>query len=141
MKKLLLAVILLTSLVANAQYQSTGPNNKPKELYTHVVIYRTWEGHMQQSGDLTSVDYGWVTKVQEFHSLKETMGWLSYKENWVGNTSRMIVRLTENELIAIYDLSTAKEIKVKLKTEEKSLPKRVEIQSEKWTEQKYEIQN
>ena len=141
MKKLLLAVILLTSLIADAQYPQLEPNNNPKEAYTHMIIYRIWEGNLVQYGDSMSFGHGWDTKFKGFYSLKEAMGWLNYKADWGENTGHMVVTLTENELIAIYDLTTGKEIKVKLKTEEKSLPKRVEIQSEKWTEQKYEIQN
>jgi hypothetical protein len=137
MKQLLISVLVFISLNSFAQYQLPSPNNDAKEKYTHIVVYRTWDNHMKQYGDMMSMESTWITKIQGFHSLDEVMSWLSYKDEL---TQKNVVRLSENELIKIYDLNAAKEIKVKLETEEKSLPKRVEIQAEKWTEQKYVIE-
>ena len=50
------------------------------------------------------------------------------------------VRLTEDELIGVYDITRAEKIKLELKTEEKVLPKRIELKEEKWTDYEWKEQ-
>ena len=49
------------------------------------------------------------------------------------------VRLQQDDIIGIYDIHTAKEIKLNLITEEKKEEEKVQIQEKKWTERHYEV--
>lgn len=141
MKKLLTAVALLIicSNLSAQLYSANGPDYSiEKENFTHIIIMRQWENTFHQNGFTASMQEGWTTSIKGFHSLDELIAWLNYIDPFSGKPA---VRINQSELIKIYDLSAAKEIKIKLQTEEKSLPKRVEIQAEKWTEQKYVLQN
>lgn len=49
--------------------------------------------------------------------------------------------IEENNIIGIYDLTTAKRVKVKLKIEKKSQPRQVIIEEKTWEEKEYVIDN
>lgn len=136
---IILAMLLLVAVTGKSQvYVEPQPTNEPKVFYTHILVYRSWEqGYESGFNGGINIIKKWVTHSVGFQSLNEVIGWL----NTTGWDGRPSVRISDNELIGIYDLSKAKQITVKLKTEQKSLPKRVEVQEEKWTEQRYEVSN
>lgn len=123
--------------VCQGQAFISAPTNEPKASYSFILVFRKWESYMVYRGDAASSSQSWVTHINGYSSLSELLSSLNIKD-WNGRPS---VSMSENEFIAIYDITTAKKIEVRLNTEEKSLPKRVEIQAEKWTEQKYEVKN
>jgi hypothetical protein len=131
------ATLMLVAVAGYCQWSIPQPDNAPKQNYGAIIIYRQWEQHMVQHGDNMGIEYGWSYKFEGFGSVKEAVAWLNTND-WSGKPA---TRLEENELIGIYDLSTSKKIDVVLKTEEKSIPKHVEVQEEKWTEQHYEVSN
>lgn len=135
---LLLAILMLVAVTGKGQFSfGEKPSDEPKANYKYVLVYRVWQQSWQQRGDAMSPVNKWVTEIEGFNSLEDLMAWLNIKD-FLG---RPMVRLSDNELIAIYDLSKAKKVQLDLKTENKSLPKRVEVQEEKWTEQHYELGN
>lgn len=146
MKNLILILALLLCLKTKAQFQNNMPwyNGQsqlidkdtlakrvaaPKIKYTHVLIYRQWSPYDHYG------DYKYTTVA--FQSLNALKTWLN-TSYWEGGTPD--VRLKENEIVSIYDLENAKEIKVKLKTEEKVKAKERIIEEEKWTERQYIIE-
>lgn len=136
--KTIILILISTCSYGQSLFTIQQPDDSPKENYTHILIYREWEQGYVQSGSNMSIDYKWKTKIVGFSSLDNLLKWINSSNYYSFNgESRPDVKLAENQIIGIYDLTTAKEIEVKLKVEEKSLPKRVEIQEEKWTEKSY----
>lgn len=132
-------VILLICLLAGflpAQAQSliigSTPKDEPKENYNYILIYRNWEAVWQNSNGAMSSSYEWVTKLKGFRNWDDLIEWLNSSNYW--DDGRKRVRITEDELIGVYDISRASKIRMELKSEEKVLPKRVEIQKEEWTD-------
>lgn len=133
------SIIILFVLLSQVCIGQIIINDKPKiedkKDYSYILIYRTWDQGWKQFGDHLSQKSNWTTHIEGFNSLKELLGWV----NIIGWDGKPKVRISENEFIAIYDLVKAGKIELKLKTENKSLPKRIEIEEEKWTETSYEI--
>ena len=89
----------------------------------------------------TLIGYGHYTtetKCKLFATLDEMLSWLnSGTLTW--NSKQKTVAVTQEDIIAIYDLSTAKQIKLELHTEEIVKPKRVEVHEERWTNEEWRI--
>jgi len=107
-------------------------NNEPKENYNYILIYRNWEAVWRNDSGAMYSSYGWVTKIEGFRNWEDLIKWMNSSNYWDDGKKR--VRLTEDELIAVYDLTRIEKIKLELKAEEKVLPKRIELQEEKWTD-------
>lgn len=140
----ILAVVLIALLcfflpeVKAQTFTIPNKNNEPKENYNYILIYRNWEAVWQNNGGAMYPSYDWVTKIEGFRNWDDLMKWMNSFNYWDDGKKR--VRLTEDELIAIYDLTRAEKIKLELKAEEKVLPKRIELQEEKWTDYEWKEQ-
>lgn len=114
------------------------PKDEAKENYNYILIYRNWEAVWQNNSGAMYSSYDWVTKIEGFRNWEDLIKWMNSSNYWDDGKKR--VRLTEDELIGIYDITRAEKIKLELKTEEKVLPKRVELQEEKWIDYEWEEQ-
>lgn len=123
----------------SAQIVITPPAKKEqKENYNYILIYRNWEAVWQNSYGALTPAYKWVTKIEGFRTWDDLIKWLN-SSYW--NDGKKRVRLIEEELIGVYDLTRVEKIKLELKTEEKILPKRIELQEEKWTDYEWRGQS
>lgn len=144
MKILLTLIISLLTLNCFSQAFIEQPDvNIVKPDYKYILVWRNWEGHMVQNGDMMSVINSWKINFEGFNTIKEIMNWINTSSvDFLGREHHDIyTRINKDQFIAIYDLLNSKKIHIKFKTEQKSLPKRVEIEAEKWTETKAEIIN
>lgn len=117
-----------------------------KPNYHYIILWRTWNQAWAQSGDLMSAQWKWQEDHLGFNDLKELLNWMNIKENqWVLNTGEeaqkphYTTRITENQLIGVYDLNTAKRINIVFKEEKKSTPKKIVVDADEWTDKKIEI--
>jgi len=116
---------------------------KPK--FNYIIVWRTWEHYFRQQGDVSSPDSRWRIECVGFDTQKELIDWInvSNSDGW-GNRSEhqdKYTRITENQFIMAYDFVNAKKLTITFKTVNKSLPKRIEVSEEKWTETTAEIKN
>ena len=114
------------------------PKDEAKENYNYILIYRNWEAVWQNNSGAMYSSYDWVTKIEGFRSWDDLIKWMNSSNYWDDGKKR--VRLTEDELIGVYDITRAEKIKLELKTEEKVLPKRIELKEEKWTDYEWKEQ-
>lgn len=121
--------------------KDTTIKNEPKKPCTHIIIYRTLNSggyYFSGTGGEKPKPY-WEDNIEGFYSLQEALDWLNIKSgNW--RYAHPSTRITENELVGIYDISKAKKIEVKIVKEKKSKPKEIIIEKEEWTEEQYIIQ-
>ena len=138
--KTLMIFLIFGALAANAQLRTwnTPDPTVPKAPPSYVVVYRWWEQVEHRSGDAVNVNYEWVTRSQTFERWGDVMDWMNKGDVWY-SPGHPTARLTDDELIAVYDLDKLKKVDVKFIREQKSTPKRVEIQAETWTETKWEV--
>lgn len=135
MKTRIISIVLLLSTVAFAQFNMESPNNNvPKQKYDYIVIYRTWEQTHVSHGDSFTFKYDWVNYIEGFNTLKQLMEWLNSSLYLFVPDKQKRTRLTEDELIAVYDLTKAEKIELQFISKNKSLPKRIEVQEEKWVD-------
>jgi hypothetical protein len=136
MKTVLAILSLLSSGIMFTQINFGGHDKSvPKSNYNYIIIYREWEQIHVSMGDSYTFKMDWVTKIEGFESWEQLIKWLNNSQYLfmpVDNQRR--TRITEDELIAVYDLSKADKVELQFISEEKSLPKRVEIQAEQWTD-------
>jgi len=141
----ILAVVLIALLcfflpdVKAQVFTIPSPKDETKESYNYVLVYRNWEAVWQNNYGSMSSNYEWITKIKGFRNWDDLIKWLNSSNYWDDGKKR--VRLTEDELIAIYNLSRVEKIKIKIKAEEKVLPKRIELQEEKWTDYEWKEQD
>ena len=119
-------------------FSSPNPTSEPKENYNYILIYRNWEAVWQTYSSSHSSSHQWITKIEGFRNWEDLIKWINSSNYWDDGKKR--VRLTEDELIGVYDLTRAEKIKLELKTEEIVLPKRIELKEEKWTDYEWKEQ-
>ena len=101
-----------------------------------ILIYKESSGGLRISGSGTYVvSQDMQTKTAGFHTEKELFDRVN-SGTWF-RSERKDVSIEPENIIAIYDLSTAKKIEVTLKEEEKVIQKKVEIQEEKWIDREW----
>lgn len=91
------------------------PTDKEKENYNYILIYRRWQPGIKFVDDTAVQYYDWVTKITGFKNFDDLIKWLN------SSNDENSVIINEDELIAIYDLTKAEKIDVKLTVEEKKL--------------------
>lgn len=104
MKKSILILFVLLSQVCLGQIFISKPTEEEKKDYSYIVIYRTYGEQWHNYSGTISPSKAWTTSIAGFVSLKKVLEFLNTKD-WKGNPN---VTLGENNLIAIYDLMTAK---------------------------------
>lgn len=137
MKTIFISLAIILSINSYSQvFHYPTPNNESKPEYKFIIIWRTWGSGMVQHGDLMGMEYKWNINMRGFYSQDEVTNWLNSGQGYDGKPT---VTISADQLIGVYDLTKSAKLEVELKTENKSLPKRVEIEEEKWTEQHYEL--
>ncbi len=116
--------------------------------YTHMIVYRKWwvapndnygyyfYGQSVPKRDTIKPKGSWIYDYVLFASEKEALEWLN-----IDHYSHADVRYELDEIIGFYEIVKMKEIKLKLKTENKIKKKEVIVNEEKWTERHYEIKS
>lgn len=136
MKNLITTFVLLTVFSCTCLAQIWQPSIPVyNETYTHLVIYKTLEDRMRMSNGSAWTEKEWETRSVLFSSEEEAFAWLNESsERWFSSidsaAKQKTVRIDEGNLIGLYDLRTAKEIKLKLKTEKKRQERKVEVITE-----------
>jgi hypothetical protein len=144
MKQLLTLLILSISFNSFSQAFIFTPEPKDeKQKYNFIIIWRTWGQNMEQHGDMITPVWKWRTDFAGFSTQKELIDWLNTSNIYYNGTDHgdRSTIITENQFIAAYDLVKMKKLTISFKTIEKSLPKRVEIQAEKWKETTAELKD
>jgi uncharacterized membrane protein YciS (DUF1049 family) len=136
MKYLAIIMILLSVAVVAGAQEFRG---------RYLLIYRCEGNHFVSTPPPADADplvayghYEIETRYKIFLTLDEMLGWLNVGTLTMGNHAK-VVRLQKEDIIAIYDLSTAKKVELELKTEEVVKPKRVEVQEERWTNEEWRV--
>jgi len=110
--------------------------------YQFIVIYleNDW-GHgifiTDNNGTATSYRYSQVTKFIGFETWKKLIDWINSSNYAYYEGGQKRVRVEEDDLIAIYDLSKAEKIEMKLTEKEVVIKEHIEIEEEKWTDKKW----
>ena len=141
---LIVISMLCSRLLGQAHYpQSTNvepkPSDEPKKEYCYIVVYREWESSwVSDTMGGTTIKYYWHTNICGFEDMESLKKWLNNPGGyWFDSQKR--VRLNKNELIGIYDLTTAKKINATIKTEEKTIEKHIEVEKESWIDYEWEL--
>lgn len=121
------------------------PENKiPNKDFTHIMVYKNLNERFHQSGMIISQKREWVLETKGFYSLKELTDWLNSRNDnyWglAGAQKRANVVVEKENIVAIYDISKATKVNLKMVTEKKSQPYKVETKYEEWEERHYEIE-
>lgn len=106
-------------------YTIPTPKNKEKKSYNYILVYRKWEASPRYVNGMSFQYYDWITRTIGFENWDELIKWLN-SSDYISFNGEKQVRINEDELIAIYDLTKAEKINVKLIIEEK-----IEIQEKK----------
>jgi hypothetical protein len=136
MKYLAIIMILLSVAVVAGAQEFRG---------RYLLIYRCEGNHFVSTPPPADADplvayghYEIETRYKIFLTLDEMLSWLNHGTLTL-DSSQKTVAVNQGDIIAIYDLSTAKKIELELKTEEVVKPKRVEIQEERWTNEEWRV--
>jgi len=143
-KHIVTVLLLLTTMVGRAQFTpEEEPENTPKQEPHIIFCWRSWEGVMHQHGDMISQQMEYVMHYQDFSDTAALLGWLnSSAAYWASNEHPNVMPMVkESDIVGVYDIVHMRRIQLKFTTEKKSLPKRVELQEEEWTETKVTIKN
>ena len=135
---IVIILALLFAVVETATAQFIIPSSKPerpKENIRYIVIYRTWTQYLKSSGGSSNIEYDWKSEISAFETFDAMNDWLNGKD-WTGKPKAAI---TEEQLIGAYELSDARKLEMTFVKEQKSQPKRVEIQEEQWEETRWKI--
>ena len=111
----------------------------PKPHYEYVIVWRDWDdvGYYMYIGD-SKPRSKWKYHAKGFEELEGLMKWIN-TSNFYGWNNEKRTRLNDNQIIAIYDLTRAKKIKLKLHSEEIVEPYKVEAKERKWTNYEWRI--
>jgi len=131
---ILMMGLFVQPLVAQV-YLLPPPIETAQRNIRYIIIYQNIEQRSRSSGGSLVMVQEMVTKISGFETLNGMLTWLN-DNGWGGKPQ---ARIDEDQFIAAYDLDDAKKIDLKFVKEEKILPKRVEIQEEKWTETKWKV--
>jgi len=131
--------LLFFGLNLSAQIWLGESPDKPERHYTHLVIYQTLESYTRISGGLASPSRRWETKTALFESEQAAFDWLNSPEWGMSDDKVKKVRLNEGELIGLYDLRTAEQIPLVLKTEKKKQERKVEVvtEADEWEDSEF----
>lgn len=112
----------------------------PKPHYEYVIFWQTWDGstHEMYGMSITSKNPKWKYHSKGFENLAGLIEWINTPD-YYGWDNEKRVRLSNDRIIAIYDLTRAKKIKLKLHSEEIIEPYKVEIKEKKWTNHEWRI--
>jgi len=115
---------------------------KPK--FNYIIVWRTWEHYFTQQQDGSGLGSRWRIDCAGFSTEKELLDWINGGSNEIeiqGQHYNKSTIISENQFIMAYDFVNAKKLTITFKTVNKSLPKRIEVSEEKWTETTAEIKN
>lgn len=130
MKKLILLFILaLVSYVSFAQ-------SKYVLIYKSESTFKITTNHALTPAviDTSAKETIYSEHSVLFDSLSEVMEFLNSRIDGLWS-------IKEKDIVGIFDLTSAKKVKVKLKIEKKSQPRQVVIEEKTWEEKEYVIDN
>ena len=135
--KLTLFFLVFFTCAYSQVFHITEDNSIPKESYKYLVIYREWESISKQNGFDITLGNKWITKTKLIDDFKSLKSWMNNGNYFVVNEKQKFTSIDENQLIGIYDLDTAKQIKPKFEKKEQTVEKHIEIEKESWTDQEW----
>lgn len=146
MRQLIVLTIMIVAQLAAQEAVKAPSQDDPKPEYRYLLVYREIESRwgVVNLNTMNQVGVEYVVKFEGFDSIDQAMSFLnSARYQYIGfpggeNVRR--VRVTEEEFIGLYDLKRGGKIPLKMLSEEKSRPERVEIHEEKWTDRWWELQ-
>lgn len=119
--------IYLSVMDAQVYYGTPQPENLAKaKLPRYLLVHRYWSqsGKMTSDGGNISVGPGWTVLTEWYHTLDEV-------------TDRMeSANIDEDELVGLWDISKAPQVKIKTWIETKTIPERIEervTKTRRWT--------
>ena len=110
----------------------------PKPHYEYVIFWRTWDSSIySMAGMEINTKYpNWDYHSQGYENLEGLLKWLN-STNWYGDQKR--IRLNDNQIIAVYDLTRAKKIKLQIVKTEMVKSYKVETKEKKWIDVQWRI--
>lgn len=141
MKYILTAVFAMALNLASGQvYQlPEAEDHIPKDKeYKYLLVYKAINDGWVTGNGVMSREREWVLRTEAYYTIDELMKRLNSGGSY-WNDQKAEITIEQENIIAIYDLKKAEKINLKLNVEEKSRPREVVIEADKWTERKYEI--
>lgn len=136
-----LLVLFLISFVSGQIYtfEPAEPDYSiPNPHYEYAIVWKVWDDvSVYLYVDGSQPKPGWKYKLKGFENLDGLMKWLNSSNYYDKKQKR--VRLDEESIIAIYDLTRAKKIKLQLHSEKIVEPYKVEIKERRWTNFEWKI--
>lgn len=143
--KITLVLIILWSVAFGQAY--TFETDKPdysisKPHYEYVIAWREWDdASLYMYVDGSQPKSKWEYHLKGFESLEGLLKWLNSSNTYsYYNTKQKNVRLGEKAIVAIYDMTRAKKIKLKIHSEEMVEPYKVETKERKWTDFEWQLE-
>lgn len=110
-----------------------------KPQYEYVVFWQKWDDASHYMWvDGSQPKSKWEYHSKGFESLDGMLKWLNSSDWYYPEQKR--VRLNDNQIIAIYDLTRAKKVHLKIVKTEMVEPYKVETKERKWTDVQWQLE-